>query len=264
MTNDSPNPEQEYDDELVALLEAVWGVGFMSPGGNAEVDRIVDGLDLSGATILDIGCGIGGADVHLASSHAPSKVIGIDIEEDLIRRCDKLAQSEGVGELVDFRCVSPGPLPIADGSVDVVFSKDSIIHIADKNALAVEIERVLKPGGWFAASDWLAGYEAEPSAEMRDYITAEGLDFELASATAYSTALAAAGFDNIAIDDRNEWARKQGRLDREKLAGPLFDNLVSEVRREFLKREIDVWDKMIVALDQGQLRPTHLRARKAK
>jgi len=26
--------------------------------------------------------------------------------------------------------------------------------------------------------------------------------------------------------------------------------------------EIEVWDKMIVALEQGQLRPTHLRGRK--
>ena len=263
MNTDSSNPEQEYDDDFIALLEAVWGEGFLSPGGTTEVDRIVEGLDLTGATILDIGCGVGGADIHLASSYAPAKVIGVDIEEDLIRRCDARAQSAGVGELCDFRCVSPGPLPIADESVEVVFSKDAIIHIADKDALAVDIARVLKPGGWFAASDWLAGYEGEPSAEMRDYVIAEGLDFELATAKAYSTALAAAGFVDIVVDDRNEWARKHARLDREKLTGPLFDNLVSEVGREFLEHEIDVWSKLIVALDQGQIRPTHLRARKA-
>ena len=31
---------------------------------------------------------------------------------------------------------------------------------------------------------------------------------------------------------------------------------------DFVDHEIDVWDKMIVALDRGDLRPTHLRAQK--
>jgi hypothetical protein len=39
MNNSANNDhEQEYDDELIALLEAVWGEGFMSPGGCEEVD----------------------------------------------------------------------------------------------------------------------------------------------------------------------------------------------------------------------------------
>jgi hypothetical protein len=42
----------------------------------------------------------------------------------------------------------------------------------------------------------------------------------------------------------------------------LYAGLESIVGTEFLEHEIKVWDKMIVALDQGQLRPTHLRARK--
>jgi len=40
--------------------------------------------------------------------------------------------------------------------------------------------RVLKPGGWFVASDWLIGHDHEPSPEMKAYIASEGLDFAAA------------------------------------------------------------------------------------
>ena len=44
--------------------------------------------------------------------------------------------------------------------------------------------------------------------------------------------------------------------------GVLYDGLASKVGTDFLEHEIEVWDKMIIAIDQGQLRPTHLRGRK--
>ncbi|MDH3535045.1 MAG: SAM-dependent methyltransferase, partial [Gammaproteobacteria bacterium] len=56
---------QEYDEDLIALLEALWGEGFMSPGGTDEVDRYLEGISLEGLSVLDIGCGLGGVDIHL-------------------------------------------------------------------------------------------------------------------------------------------------------------------------------------------------------
>ena len=57
-------------------------------------------------------------------------------------------------------------MPLDDRNFDVVFSKDSIVHIPDKVALAQDVFRVLKPNGWFVASDWLIGHDDEPSPEM--------------------------------------------------------------------------------------------------
>ena len=253
---------QEYDDDLVALLEALWGEGYMSPGGDAEVDRYLDGIDLSGMQVLDIGCGLGGVDLHLVRGHEVAKVTGIDIEDDLIVRCNQLAQRHGISDRAEFLRVDPGPLPFAENTFDAVTSKDSIIHIADKHALAADVFRIVRPGGWFVASDWLSGYEGEPSPEMQAYLDAEGLDFGLATADTYRAALAAAGFVDIDVVDRNDWYQDEVKREREQLAGALFAELENQVGREFLEHEIDVWDKLIVAVDQGQLRPTHLRGRK--
>jgi phosphoethanolamine N-methyltransferase len=260
--SDMPEPTQEYDDDLTALLEAVWGEGFMSPGGTDEVDRVLEGLDLAGLSVLDLGCGLGGATVHIARRYGVASIVGIDIEDNLIEACDELAARSGLSDTAQFLLAEPGPLPVADASLDMVFSKDSIIHIEDKHALAGDIFRSLKPGGRFAASDWLAGTASTPSPEMQAYVAAEGLDFGLASAAVYEAALEAAGFVDIRIADRNAWYRQEARRERDNMKGPLYEGLLSAVGKEFLDHQIDVWDKMIVALDQGELRPTHLQARK--
>jgi 2-polyprenyl-3-methyl-5-hydroxy-6-metoxy-1,4-benzoquinol methylase len=253
---------QEYDDNLMALLEAIWGDGFMSPGGSAEVDRYLAQIDLGGQTVLDIGCGLGGVDLHLVQHHGAAQVTGIDIDPALIERCNQLAQKHGLSQQLQFICVQPGPLEFDEASFKVVTSKDSIIHIEDKHAMARDVYRILEPGGWFAASDWLAGYEKKPSPEMQAYVEAEGLDFGLASQRTYRDALETAGFIEIDVVDRNKWYQQQARVEREQLGGILFNGLVSTVGLEFVEHQIDVWDKVIIALDQGQLRPTHLRGRK--
>ena len=40
--------ENEYHDSMIAMLELVWGEGFMAPGGEGNVAKRVDGLELDG------------------------------------------------------------------------------------------------------------------------------------------------------------------------------------------------------------------------
>jgi SAM-dependent methyltransferase len=256
------NDEQEYDENLTTLLEAVWGEGFLSPGGVAEVDRYIEGIDFTDKQVLDIGCGLGGVDIHLIRQHKAKKIIGIDVDPYLIKRCNVLAKKYNVVANAEFLAVVPGPLAFGDETFDIVTSKDSIIHIPDKHVLAADAFRILRAGGWVVASDWLAGYVTAPSPEMQVYLSAEGLDFGLATAEQYRAALEATGFVDIQLVDRNDWYRQRARQERTQMRESLYDDLLSTVGKSFLEHEIDVWDKMIIALDQGQLRPTHFRGRK--
>ncbi len=253
---------QDYDDALVTLLELVWGKGYLSPGGPDEIRKIVDGTELTGKTVLDIGCGTGGIDQFLATTYDPKKIIGIDVEPDLVERATKRTRETDLGERLKFECVEPGPLPFDEASFDVVFSKDAMIHIEDKEPLFEEIFRVLRPGGAFAACDWMSSTEAPFSEEMAYYVEIEGLGFGMASPVRYRNAMAAAGFADIEMTDRNAWYKPLARQEYEALSGSLNDRLVELVGQEFADHEVEVWRALTVVVDSGELRPCHMRARK--
>jgi SAM-dependent methyltransferase len=254
--------EPEYDDTAIRFLEALWGEGFLSPGGPDEVDRVVEGLTLSGKSVLDIGCGAGGIALHLIAHHDAGHVTGFDVELPVIEQARKHAADKGLSDRARFVQAPPGPLPFGAASFDVVFSKDALLHVPDKEALFADIFRVLKPGGIFAASDWLISHEGEPSADMKAYIEAEGLSFAMASPDRYRRAMEQAGFRDVSIRDRNPWYREVAREELERLKGPLGARAAQAVGEAYVAKNIHTWEAMQKVLDSGEHRPTHLRGRK--
>ena len=143
--------------------------------------------------VLDIGCGSGGITLHMVEKHGAGHATGFDVELPVIEAAQARATKRGLSGRATFVHAPPGPLPFADAAFDMVFSKDALLHVPDKDALFAEIFRVLKPGGVFAASNWMIAHDGEPSPEMKDYIAAEGLSFAMASPARYAPGDAAGG-----------------------------------------------------------------------
>ncbi|MDI7863152.1 methyltransferase domain-containing protein [Rhizobiaceae bacterium n13] len=259
---ETPHQEPEYDEAAIRFLELMWGSGYLSPGGPQEVERVLEGLDLSGKSILDIGCGSGGITLHIASRFPTATLTGFDVEGPVIEKARQRARAADLDGRVDFVQAPPGRLPFEDASFDVVFSKDAMVHIADKEALFAEIYRVLKPGGVVAASDWMIGHDGQPSPEMLAYIEAEGLSFGMASPQRYRTAMERAGFIGIATVNRNEWYREEARRELDRLRNDLYEPAVAMVGKAYVDKNIRTWMAMQKVLDSGEHCPAHLRGNK--
>ena len=252
--------EGHYGPKQLNLLKTVWGEGFLSPGGTEEIDEVIKGIDASGKTVLDIGCGCGGAVIHLIKKHGAKSVLGIDIESLVIKRAQELAVKHGLSSLAHFRCVKPGPLDILDESVDLVFSKEVFLHIPNKDDLIKDIYRVLKPGGLIATSDWMRIDDKPPSMLMQEYIAAEGLDMYMCSLKRYEQALKNAGFIDIVIKDRNAWYLGKAQQELGDIEGPLNKKIIDAIGPEETAGAIDIWIKLIGVLELGEHCPGHFKA----
>ncbi len=254
--------ELHYDLAHIKFLEELWGDGYLSPGGPDEVRRVLEGIDLFGKRVLDIGCGSGGITASLVLEHGAHSVVGIDVEHPVVSAARARIDASGLSDRVDIQLVEPGPLPFEDSRFDVVFSKDAIVHIADKHLLAESVFRVLVPDGWFVASDWLIGHDGEPSADMQHYLRLEDLGFGMASPEMYSNALASAGFVDVKLTSRNRWYAQLARDERGRLAGPQRSRFEEALGVAEVVEQIATWDAMQIVLDSGEHCPHHIRGRK--
>ena len=119
-----------YDKDHIEFLQKLWGDGYLSPGGPDEVKRILRNVELANMTVLDIGCGSGGITVSLFNDYGAQKVIGIDVETEVCDAALQRVKLLGLKSHIDILKVQPGPFPFEDATFDIVFSKDSIVHLS--------------------------------------------------------------------------------------------------------------------------------------
>jgi SAM-dependent methyltransferase len=110
-------------------------------GQDRRLEMVRRFVDLEGAKILDVGCGIGtyvrrfrrfSDDVH-----------GVEVEAERV--------AEASAELPNVVVGVGEALPYPDDQFDLVFSNEVIEHVDDDRATAAEMVRVTKPGGVIVA-----------------------------------------------------------------------------------------------------------------
>jgi SAM-dependent methyltransferase len=134
--------------------------------------------------LADLGAGDGGTLWPLDRAGLIAETIyAVDISPEHVALCERLSEKV-MGIVSDVAHVTA----LEDESVDAVVSSQVIEHLPDDRALAPEIARLLKPGGWFYVSSvirrprafWI--YKGKPPAperwqldptHMREYGSAE-------------------------------------------------------------------------------------------
>lgn len=113
-------------------------------------DQLVEGVDLKGKQVLEVGSGRGGGLSFLTKKYQPIMATGIDLDRTAVSFCNK---SHGSSSL-KFVHGNAENLPIEDNSIDVIINVESSHRYENMKAFLSEVKRVLRPGGSFLITDF--------------------------------------------------------------------------------------------------------------
>ncbi|HEV2098207.1 MAG TPA: class I SAM-dependent methyltransferase [Stellaceae bacterium] len=108
--------------------------------------------DLPGKRVVDVGCGLAGPAILLASDYG-AEVDGVNIVGRQIEWARRYITGNGVADRVRVHFASAMDLPFADQSFDVVFCLEAAHCFVDKQRFLQEAHRVLRDGGKFVMAD---------------------------------------------------------------------------------------------------------------
>lgn len=109
-----------------------------------RLNFIKDHADISGKTVLDVGCGAGLLSEAMARDAAI--VTGIDLGEDVIKVAKDHAEIQRV--MVDYQCIAAESIAQSHPEqFDVVTCMEMLEHVPDPAAIIKACADSLKPGG---------------------------------------------------------------------------------------------------------------------
>lgn len=120
----------------------------------SELAALVQPAD--GASVLDVGSGLGGTARYLASEHG-CRVTGVDLTQAYCEVATELSRRLGLSDTTRFQQASALELPFPDDAFDIVWTEHVQMNIPDKARFYAEAARVLKPGGRLVFHDVFAG-----------------------------------------------------------------------------------------------------------
>jgi SAM-dependent methyltransferase len=196
-----PQVEEAFDADLEESLD---------PRGPQLLFDLVGGFGLpDGARAIDVGCGEGADAIALAQRYG-FVVTGIDP----VPRHIKVATA--ASSEVAFVLGRAERLPVSDSTVDLIWCRDVLGHVADLERVYAEFRRVLRPGGRVLVAEIFGAGELEP-VEAAKLWAARGVVAANADPARTEAAIGAAG---LGVDEVLELGAEWGEWGQEQAGWP--------------------------------------------
>lgn len=132
---------EEYYEALLAIEgKHWWTLGMDDIMDQLLVPRLSGRQDLR---IVDMGCGSGVGLAWARSRFDPPKLLGVDISEYGLKRCQ--------GRNAELMLGSVTAMPVESQSFDLAICNDVLQHVEDDQQAVNEAFRILAPGGLYFA-----------------------------------------------------------------------------------------------------------------
>ncbi len=115
--------------------------------------REVLGAGITSGHALEISPGPGYLGLDWLSKTDGTRLTGLDLSEEMLKRCRRNADAEGLATRTTYVHGDACSMPFGDATFDAVFANGGMHEWADPTAVLNEIARVLRPGGRCCVTD---------------------------------------------------------------------------------------------------------------
>lgn len=254
-----PEPN-EWTPERFRVVQQIWGEGFMEPGGAALAGKLLGPAKIdSKKTVLDLTVKLGGT-MAAITKDANLWMEGFETHPELLKRALNMMNTMGLGSRITVTRVDYHTLDLPKRKYDVIYSRERLFSIADKQSLIEKIGAALKPTGQFLFTDYMAADPEQFETEIKAWTAAERHTVYPWTLELYKATLEQAGYSIWAVHDFSEEFLNQintgwNRVVRELEAGQLDRKYV-----DYLMQEGEIWLARAKALESGALKIHRIQA----
>lgn len=204
---------RKHYDRLSFLYRLFWGEhlhhGYWDSDESVPraqiqlMERLAERAGIStGASVLDIGCGVGGSVLWLAEQFG-CDVTGMTISPVQARMAASRAKDRGLSKHAHFLVEDANQWQPEPASVDLIWIMESSEHFEDKPGFLKRCALALKPGGTLAICAWLRreGPQREREQELVTSIAQAMLSASLGSLSDYQQWMTETGLTVTVAED---------------------------------------------------------------
>lgn len=240
-------PPPRWPQTKLKVLGALWGEGFLGPGGAEEALTLAKPLGLNEShSVLNLGAGLGGAARALATQTG-AWVTGYETDPDLAAAAQALCEKQNHRK-AEIRHLDPAAPQIRRGYYHHALALEALWRLPDKAGLVAALAGGVKPRGQVVLTDLALG-QVSPAAEraFAAWAAAEGVEPCLGGEKALTALLAKEGLEVRICEDITDrhvrqtiaaWASFVAELERDRPARPFAVAVVAEAER--CMRRIDL------------------------
>jgi SAM-dependent methyltransferase len=248
----------KWSQERIKVAELIWGDGFTFPGGADHVLQMVKPMTLTSAkSMLDIGCGLGGATRAIAKTFG-TWVIGMEGSPALAAAGMRASEAAGMGKKAPIQHFDPATIELPGKKYDAVCVRNVFANLEDKARLLTQVERSLKPGGSMLVSDFTVRETGASSAMLKAWSDAEDGSPKPCTLDDFKRNCEGLKLDMRVAEDMTAEFRNLVVKGWANLAEILQGKSVEPGEAAALAKEIKLWQIRLAALDSGDLRVVRL------
>ena len=246
--------KQPWQPERIAMAQAIWGEGFLTPGGPEYVEYMVKPLGLTNeSVVLDIGAALGGP-ARLMAREFNSWTTGLESDAGLAEQGMAMSAQAGLAKKAPIEHFDRTQVPIDEAKYHCIFSKEALFRIENKKELVPRMKKGLKPRGQLLFSDFVVSDPGASNDALTAWSEAHDPLPEFWAKEDYVSCLKKLKLDVRVDEDITERLKSEILRGCASFADIAAKAELSRLDKLALVSELEYWARCVAAIESGVLR----------